>query len=219
MQRALIPHSPARLVSVTLVLVLLAVGVASCDRREEPSAAADVSFEVDPSFIGIAYENPDLGIAYRPPVDWEMLGGNQRQAVLDALAENPTDEDAFILDVRDIFFSTESLSFSSVSTVVHPQGNPLTRESYAEAVAEEIGLSGQDESKSEIVARMDFAVNNVPVTQFRHLRSDRVTFTLILNGASGALIQLDYSIPTGAYQKESVKLESSIGTIHTVKTE
>jgi hypothetical protein len=193
--------------------------VAACGGRDRANSADEMVFEIDPAYIGPAYENPEIGFSYRPPVDWEILASPQREAVLDALAESRSSDSEYVLDVRDLFFNTETLSFSSVALVESLTADPVDRAQYVQAFAETIGLPEQSDEEAPLVARADFTVNDLPVTQFRHLQSERVTFTLLFEGKGGSLVQLDYSIPTSAYQQESLKLESSIGTLQRVSGE
>lgn len=209
---------PNRQRGIRLLVVLVTATLAACAPKAEPPGPADVAFSVDPTLLGPPYENSDLGITYRPPLNWDKLSGPQRQAVLDALAASERDSE-FVLEVEDVFFDTNSMSFASIATVRLPDGQ-VTAQQYDEAFAATLGLPADqsDDENSAIAARMDFTVNNVPVVQFRHLQSERVTFTLVFTSSAGQVIQLDYSIPTDEYKRESVKLESSIGTLRLIPT-
>ncbi len=203
-----------------LALAVAGLSLAACSPRDDTPDQTDVTFEVDPALIGPVYENSEIGFRFQPPVDWEPLDDRQRQAVLDALAdESAPDANTFQMEVRDVLFSTDTLSFVSLSVIGDPSDEKLRPAAYADAYGQTIGLDQTDAADAELIARMDFSVNGVSVTQFRHLQGDRVTFTLVLAGGNGKVVQLDYSIPTDAYQRESVKLESSIGTIQTPQTE
>lgn len=201
-----------------LLAVLVTAALAACAPKAEPPEPADVVFSVDPTLLGPPYENAVLGITYRPPVNWDMLDGPQRQAVLDALAESQSDN-GYVLEIEDVFFDTTSMSFASIATVRLPDGQ-VTAQEYDQAFAATLGLPLEqpDDGSSSAAARMEFTVNNVPVVQFRHLQSERVTFTLLFTSLAGHVIQLDYSIPTDEYKRESVKLESSIGTLRLIPT-
>ena len=196
-----------------IALAALVVILSSCS-GDDAADDSSVSFEVDPALIGPVYENAEVGFTFQPPVEWEILEGRQREAVIEALAAE-NEADTYLLQVRDLFFNTDTLSFASVAVVEDHNENGLDPATYANTFAETIGVDQTRNSDTEIAARMDFTVNGVSVTQFRHLQEDRVTFTLVLAGGEGDVVQLDYSIPTDAYQKESPKLESSIGTIET----
>ena len=215
----ILKHSPIGECFFMRRLVLAVVGatviltLSACGTRAEDPLPEDVAFEVDLEHVGPIYENETLGVKYRPPVNWDRLEGGQRQAVLDALVA-PDDDDYYTLKVADLFFDTNSMSFSSIAVVMAAEAN-VTVDAYAEAIGESLGLNnGEIQNDAHaIVARMEFSVNDVPVVQFRHLQSNRVTFTLLFPSRAGELIRLDYSIPTDTYQHEAVKLESSIGTI------
>ncbi|MEE8441705.1 MAG: hypothetical protein V3S41_08295 [Spirochaetia bacterium] len=196
------------------VAAILTLG--ACGTRAEEPAPDDVAFDVDLGRVGSIYENETLGMKYRPPVNWDRLEGDQRQTVLDALASSGNDDD-YSLEVTDIFFDTDSMSFSSIAVVTGADANP-TVDAYAQALGATLGLNDGDatDEANALVARMEFLVNDVPIVQFRHLQSDRVTFTLLFPSKAGDLIQLDYSIPTENYQHEAEKLESSIGTLQLI---
>lgn len=202
---------PSFLVSAT-VAVLAGLLLAGCGGREDSSPLAEPLFEVDPEQLGPAFVGEELGLTFKPPVEWMRLADAQRQAVLDAL-EQPEGEDVYSTEVVEIFFSTDTLSFLALSTV-QLDGSSAARDEYATSFAETIGLDEEraDDEKA-IAARMDFSVNEVSIVQFRYVQSNRVTFTLLLTSGPGNLVQFDYSIPTDSYQQESVKLESSIGSI------
>jgi hypothetical protein len=189
----------------------------ACRARTEEALPDEVIFAVDLELVGPIYENDALGVKYRPPVNWDKLDNDQRGAVLDSLASSEDDDNYYSLDVTDIFFDTTSMSFSSIAVVTNAEESP-TVDTYAEALGTTLGLHDEDaaDESGELVARMVFSVNNVPIVQFRHLQSDRVTFTLLFRSRGGELIQLDYSIPTENYQHEAEKLESSIGTIQLI---
>ena len=193
--------------------------VGACKPRVEVFPSDDVAFAVDLERVGPIYENSDLGVKYQPPVNWDRLEGNQRQAVLDALASSD-DEGDYSLDVADIFFDTESMSFSSIAMVSEGDAIPAVEE-YAESFAAILGLNDRDAINDDhaVVARMNFSVNDVPIVQFRHLRSNRITFTLLFSSKTEKLIQLDYSIPADTYQREAGKLESSIGTLQLISVD
>jgi hypothetical protein len=97
-------------------------------------------------------------------------------------------------------------------------------EEFVSSFSQALGLEPGTDANSQLVARMDFIVNDVSIVQFRHLRENqvlqenRITFTLVFEGPARELIRLDYSIPSEEYQRESVKLESSIGTIQLQNT-
>lgn len=188
----------------------------ACGVRTEEAPPDEVVFAVDLELVGPIYENEALGVKYRPPVNWDKLDGDQRQAVLDSLASSE-DDDNYSLDVTDIFFDTTSMSFSSIAVVTNAEERP-TVDAYADALGTTLGLYDENDAHAanEFVAKMEFSVNDVPIVQFRHLQSDRVTFTLLFRSKGGELIQLDYSIPTENYQHEAEKLESSIGTIQLI---
>jgi len=215
-------HSPpgecffVRRIAVAAVGVAAILTLSACGVRTEEPPPDEVRFAVDLELVGPIYENGALGVSYRPPINWDRLDGDQRKAVLDALASSNEESD-YSLEVADVFFDTDSMSFSSVAVVTSDDEEP-TADAYAEALAVTLGLSGGGDADdhSEIVARMEFLANGVPIVQFRHLQSSRVTFTLLFTSTTGKLIQLDYSIPTDQYQRESMKLESSIGTLQVI---
>ena len=191
--------------------------LSACGTRTEEPSSGNVVFEIDLDQVGPIYENETLGVKYRPPVNWDKLEGDHRQAVLDGLALSSDDDGDYSLDVTDIFFDIDSMSFSSISVVTGAGGNP-TVNAYVEAFGATLGLDDGDAAGDDnaLVARMEFSVDNVPIVQFRHFRSNRVTFTLLFSSKTGYLIQLDYSIPTENYRREAVKLESSIGTLQLI---
>lgn len=203
---------------VAAVLLLL-LAIASCGGRSsqddatsgQSSDGEETFFEVDPEQLGPEYRNEALGLTFSPPVQWVMLEGEQRRSVLAAL-EAQDDNGPYSLSVKDVFFDTDSLSFLSVSNVTMTEGTPNAG-SYAESFAADLGLEADQSDSNALVARMDFVVNDTAIVQFRHVQTDRITFTLILTGGDGSLVQMDYSIPTEAYNREAIKLESSIGTV------
>ena len=204
------PRTRTHLSVLCIVAAIALLG--ACTPRVQSIPPDEVVFSVDPEQVGPIYENRELGFKYRPPLGWEQLEGDRLQAVLDSLPESGEDDD-FALEVADIFFDTTSMSFSSIGAVGIGPGAGAS--DYIDAFGETLGLeevSPADDTNA-IVARMDFAVNGMPVIQFRHLRSNRITFTLLFQTDDETLIQLDYSIPADNYQTEAPKLESSIGTL------
>ena len=218
-------HSPVgecffmRRLALAVAGAMAILTLSACGTRAEEPSSGDVAFEIDLDQVGSIYENETLGVKYRPPVNWDRLEGDHRQAVLDALASSDDDGD-YSLDVTDIFFDIDSMSFSSVAVVTGAGGNP-TVDAYVEAFGATLGLDDGEaaDDDSALVARMEFSVDNVPIVQFRHLLSNRVTFTLLFLSKTGYLIQLDYSIPTENYRQEAIKLESSIGTLQLISAD
>ena len=47
----------------------------------------------------------------------------------------------------------------------------------------------------------------------RYVQFERIKYTLLFTSPGGQVVQLDYSIPTAAYQAEGQKVRSSIGTL------
>jgi hypothetical protein len=211
-----IPRRSLNRTRALVVITAFAIVLGACGQRAEAPLPEDVVFVVNLEQLGPIYENEVLGLKYRPPLHWDQLEGAQRQAVLDSLA--PSDEAGnYSLEVVDVFFDTNSMSFSSIGRVVGAESGPGAQE-YAEGFGETLGLSnaGPADEDDAIVARMEFSVNDIPVVQFRHLQSNRITFTLLFPSFDGTLIQLDYSIPTENYRGEAKKLESSIGTLQLI---
>jgi len=196
---------------------VIVAALAGCNARQPSPPLEGPTFQIDSSLVGEPYEGTVIPVSLRPPLNWELLEGQQRTSVLEALSESE-DVGDYTLDVEDIFFDTDTLSFLSVSEVQKP-GGTVDAAAFIQSFADALGITPETPGDNQIVARMDFVVNDVEVVQFRHLRENqimqesRVTFTLLFTTEDGRLIRLDYSIPTGSYQRESVKLESSIGTL------
>ena len=202
-----------------VVLPLIATLVlGACGPTEESSGtdareSTEVAFEVIPDYLAAPYENASLGVAFRPPLGWDPLDQSQRDQVADALVEEQG-SDAYSLRLVDLFLTTETLSFAALSRVTSA-GDPVSdREAFVEAFE-----SGLGQANEEIRQRADFAVDDIDVTQFRHVVDDRIVFSLIFTSAGGTVVKLDYSIPASAYEDEGIKLESSIGSLRRIGTE
>lgn len=194
---------------------VLALALSGCGPTTR-TAAESPTFTVNPDAIGERYDNRDLGISLHPPVGWIIVSENQRQAVVNALASEQ-DDDEYSLVVVDIFFNTENLSLASLSVPTEGDGGAVSYNDYVEAFAATIGVAGPEAGDEAEPTMTPFSVNDITVTEFRHIQSERITFTLIFSSPTDTLVQLDYSIPTAAYQREGTKLESSIGTLSSIE--
>jgi hypothetical protein len=201
------------LTSALLLVLLVSCGGDTSDDSPR-NAAVPTEFEVIPDYLDPAYENPDAGIAVRPPLNWTPLAPEQRDAVAQALIAE-RDGEAFGLEIIDIFLQTDTLSFLAISWVVDDDGRTVERDEYVEQLWETIEQSGDDELRG----RTTMLINDLVVEQFRHTLGERVTFTLVTTGRDEQVMQLDYSIPLAAYEREGIKLESSIGTLRSVAPE
>lgn len=171
---------------------------------------------MDLSLLGEVYEGTGIPVTFRPPLNWLLLEGQQREAVLGALSDSEEVEE-YSLEVEDIFFDTESLSFLTLSEVKRNL-QPAAKQEFVAAFADAIDLP-DDQEDNQLVARMDFSIGDMDIVQFRHLRENqvmqesRITFTLLFTLPDVRLVRLDFSIPSDSYQREANKLESSIGTL------
>jgi hypothetical protein len=205
-----------RLASIpTVIFLCTAIAIVTgCAREASPDEVEEVRFEVIPDYLGDVYRHPALGVELRPPLGWRVLDEEQRDRVVEALVAEQ-EEERFNLEIVDVFLHTETLSFAALSTI-SLAGEPVEAlDHYVDSFA--AALSGQDDD--EIRARSVIRINDLEVTQFRHTLAGRVTFTLIFRSPRGTVAQLDYSIPANAYEDEAIKLESSIGTLHTIPQE
>ena len=193
-----------------VLAVIIPLLLASCAaERENADPAGNVEFEVIADYLGDPYRNEALRIGFRPPLGWEQLSADQRDQVSAALLEEQA-SDRYSLDLVDVFFQTSTLSFAALSRVTLGGEPVLDAADYANSFEATLEPSDDD----ELTSRASFVVNDLPLIQFRHRLSDRITFTLIFSAADGEVAQLDYSIPVPAYEDESIKLESSIGSLH-----
>ena len=197
---------------VPVVVLILALVACGDDRplNDGPTTAAppEARFTIDADRLDEPYRNGEIGIAFRPPAGWEPLEPEQRDLIAAAVMEVQEDG-RYSLHLVDLFLRTETLSFAAISRVTR-NGEPVRDlPAYVEDY-ERILVPAEDD---QLRARSEFSVNDIAVTQFRHMQSGRISFTLVFAGSDGTVVQLNYSIPPAAYEDEGAKLESSVGTL------
>jgi hypothetical protein len=202
---------------VFLILTLLTV-MPSCGRDtstndEAVSGGDEIIFEIDASYLGPLYEHAELGLQIRPPEGWEQVTPEQKEAISGELEKEQAGSE-YRLRLEQAFFDTETLSFLALSTVQTSTDLAFNLDAYTAELSRQI-----DAEDDGVASSATFTVNGILVNQYLFVREGRVNFALVMSGSDGQVAQLDYSIPQAVYEAESVKLESSIGSIQRVSTD
>ena len=142
--------------------------MAGCSQSEQ----ADVTFEVNPEYLGPTYETDEAEVSFRPPNGWMALSDDQRGRVADALLEAVTEPDRYSLELIDLFLETNTLCFASLSHVVW-DGQPVTDlEAYADAVTagldatESAAVHGLSRSSADVhPGRRRFALGGISMAR------------------------------------------------------
>ncbi len=191
-----------------LLLALLPLLV-SC-LREGPSGRG-VRFVVDESRLGAAFSYPELDLRFRPPAGWEPLpSGLVAQAAATLAGQAPTGTDTFELRPAAAFLQQETGATCLLSTL-SSASVPLNVRQTMRAVRGYV----QEIRKALPGARVDegtFPVDAWSAVQPRIVEPRAVIYRLILLAPRHPSLQVDYLLPAASFQKEIVKLESSIGS-------
>ena len=198
----------ALLVPVVVLALFACGGDRSLSDGPAASTPPDSRLTISTERLDEPYRNSEIGITFRPPVGWQPLEPEQRDLVSSALMAAQEDG-RYSLHLVDLFLRTETLSFAAISRVTR-NGRPVRN---LRAYIEDYERMLVPDETDRLRARTELRVNGITVTQFRHTKSGRISFTLMFTGSDGTVMQLDYSIPPTAYEDEGVKLESSVATL------
>ena len=215
-----------RILAALLVLCVV-VGMTGCQRSSTDPPVESIVFAIDENDLGPRYSNAELGVEFRPPVNWLMLPPDQKEAISQGLLETEV-RGPYTLSIQDVFLNTDSLSFAVIS-LVEAADQPSTSGSesgtsrasesdlqlseYRDYLLESLTQKAAAQEGEVSVDLIRFQVNGLVIDQFRHLVADRAATTLLFTDKHQDIIQLDYSIPVSAFELEIGKLESSIGTL------
>ncbi|MFP4384255.1 MAG: hypothetical protein ACLFST_15150 [Spirochaetia bacterium] len=185
-----------------LTAAIIFLFAAGCSREDTDNEDGPV-FNVQEEFLGEEYTNASKTWSFRLPAGWSPLTAEEMDAFEEGIAPY-IESYPYQFSIRNIYLSPKTGSFAYIASL------PLPPEEAADVIQKE----GQDTYSS--IAYDTFPVNRVEVTQFRLSTPDLVDYRLIFQ-VSDMTFQIDYVLPRSTFDEEIRKLESSIGTLETLR--
>lgn len=194
-----------RILLAGLLIGLLSFASASCSRSDSGGTPeiVEMQFAVVDALLGpeVVFQDPPYSL--RPPLGWERIDPQRRDALLARLS-SASGPDPGSLPVELFADSTGALLTVSRWNSAASTWKEALRQQMAD-------YAGAPEGS---VTHAEFLLAGRPCLQTRVVDAQRVAFKLLL--ADG--LRLDYILPAGAYAQQAERLESSIGSVRSSTT-
>jgi len=197
-----------RLPVLGLVCVLLAAA-GSCSRPAGEGGGGgelvEMQFAVVDGLLGAERAVPEAGVALRPPAGWTPLDAARRDALLAALPAAPDPD----LDLRPLELFADSAGCLLTVSAWRATGDRGWRGTTS---ARRERLAPAEDRRVE---HDEFLLAGAPCLQTLVADGRAVAFKLLLAGGA----QLDYVVPAALYGARAESLESSIGSVRSIRVQ
>ncbi len=188
-----------------LLIVLISIILLNCTKDKEREELETLVFNVDSLLIGEQYTNPEIGISFCPPKEWNQLSSDLMTSIEQSLQEM---EDSSSVDIilQNVFLNQQNSCICFLSTFQKTMPATEIRNTYlTELYAGDIQGS---------VTEGSYLHNGFKIRQLIHVQDDQVTIKLICISDEEQIFMLDYIVPSQFYEQNIRSIESSIGTIN-----
>ena len=188
------------------ILTLGFIFIISCSSEKLDSDQSDIQFSVNTNLLSKSIYLDNSKISFRPPIGWDELSSDQINIISEVV--NST-ENVFDIKLNKAFQSLNGamIIISSIKNTIENFG--YIPSNYMQLLSEQF--------KVDDIMLDNFKIHQVPVKQFLINTKDVVIIKLFIS--DNVDYQLDYIVPKKVYEEELKKIESSIGSINTIKGE
>jgi hypothetical protein len=191
-----------------LALACVLAGGIGCGRPKPAARAEEITFRVDSTRLGERFEDAARSLTLSAPAHWAPLPAEAieegMRRLRAAAGPDSTREPRLLALYRE-----------------DPEGASLAvsgfDRAFSGAALDSLGREHLTRLKARTPdGRVDqgrYSYRGFDVLQFRVVDLRAVHFKLLVNRPRTALLQLDYVVPRGVYERELESIESSIGSL------
>lgn len=185
--------------------------LSACGEADPPSKAdTHVMFAVDSTQISAGDRYADFNVIFHAPKNWYRQSDDVVEQIRKQLPVT-SDSAAFKVNPKAIYIQPEAQCIATLSSF-SLAGELRTADDFLTAI------KPYDHFVDTLYAdmkpsRTDYEVNGFTIRQYRIISDQMVNFKLLCYHPAAKLVQIDYMIPRHAPATETMKLESSIGSL------
>lgn len=194
-----------------LTYVFLAMFLVCCEKQgveEYPT----LGFEVKEELLGPMWVDSLCGIAFSPPTGWQPIPESIIQSANEKLTGQVPFPSDFKLQLVQIFMDSTQNNFCSVTHLTTEKEN-ITLTSLEKTYLTLL----QDKFPGAEIKQGRFQVNHVKMVQYLVMTANKVIFKILVEPHNSSFCQVDYAIAQSSYSSIVKSIESSIGSIHTIR--
>ena len=188
-----------------LLFVLISLILLNCAKDKNKEELETLVFNIDSLLIGEQYTNPEIGISFCPPKEWNQLSSKLMTSIEQSLQEM---EDSSSVDIilQDVFLNQINSCICFLSTFQ----KTITAKQIRDAYLTEL-LAGDIQGS---VTEGSYLHNGLNIRQLIHVQDDQITIKLVCISDDENIFMLDYIVPAQFYEQNIRAIESSLGTIN-----
>ena len=188
-----------------LLIVVISIFLLNCTKDKKKEELETLVFNVDSLLIGEQYENPEIGISFCPPKEWNQISSGLMSSIEQSLQEM---EDSSSVDIilQNVFLNQKNSSICFLSTFRDTMPAAEIRDAYLKEL-----FAGDIQGS---ITEASYLHNGFNIRQLIHVQDDQVTIKLICISDDEHIFMLDYIVPSQFYEQNIRAIESSIGTIN-----
>ena len=187
---------------IPIILAKLAIFfIISCNTDDFAQKNDAMQFDVDTSLLSKSIDLENSNISLKPPIDWALISEEESTQLSEAIRD---EDKVFDILLGNIFQSPNGalMIISQVQSKINNFGYIPT--DYKELLKQQFGI--------KVIPSLEFSINEIPILQYLINTDEFVVIRIFIDSIVN--YQIDYIVSRNIYEKELIKIESSIGSIN-----
>ena len=192
---------------ISFLLIILAL--VSCSKKSSQTYNP-LFFHVDSLLLEPAYIDSSMNFAFQAPKDWKTVSADMFEKIRNKLVSH---SDSMIVQITPIkiFMNENNSSLCFISVFENSLNPDLLKTQYLSLI--------KTKFKDNKINANKFAYHNFKVDQLLIMNQKRIIIKLVITSPNNKIFVIDYIIPAEFYQQNLRTVESSIGSLKSIKEE